>query len=1374
MNDNIRRPLTGVSLDGSDSFLSDKATSAQSTSPSLHTIIVATSARIFRRKIAPLTAGALLMGTLQAAPVDITSDVINSRVENDVHGLKYNASTELGTINAKIQGTADTSHRGYGIWSTSGSITINEITSTGVIAGEAGRNYAYGLYAESGDITVTKSIAGTITATVNVSNTGASAYGYGIYAKSGNITLGGLSQTGVISVKTPQSTSGGRLYGIYTQSNGDIKITGPVSGKIEVLSKGNTAYGIWSQTGGVTIDSFTSTSSLTVTATFNSYGIRSFKDIVIGDINGTIDSHAFNGNYAYGIHAATLNSIDKANITLGNIGGTITAKSEGEYGGQGAYAVFAEYGELTAGNISGDIIAESTTNKAMAISAADDVTIGDIEEGAVISAKSVENAYAIFPANNMSRTSWDSAYMRQLTIGDIHGTVSAHATTGEVIAMVSHDDLSIGEIGSTAIISATSDGSASARAVWASFGHLDADNINGTIIAQSVSGNALGVGGFSLNVNIGPDASITAESDSGIAYALFSGAFQGGNYCAYNQPDSINIEAGAQITGIIEIGGSGANESDTFTLSGGSEDNMGVLNAPIQATVNTSTQQPSDSQNTVVDLTVGDENGTSAGWVINNQSGIFDNITIHQNAIVSSDDDSLSVKSGGTFQNYGKIIGSATIHIDAATGLTTGHLTQNFSTGELVVGSTGFGENVTLTIDSGATLGTSIANDTDGLFIIKQEDIESRAHDLFASLVGSSYNPADYTLVYDMQGNIAFTDKLVVHDGQRFIIGKGTNVVMEQGILPEDSLTLNGGTIDVSTMTDTEFSNKQVNGTSGTLIASSSQTMHMDESGKSGFDIQAGTITVGRNGGEFSLTGNYQADTIQLGTADISLEKGAILGVTSSDITLSTGGTLVNNATINGSLTGEDSVTIKGSGTFMQTVTLGSNSSLVIGNSPGQQVYNKTLTLGSGSTLTFSIEGTSPAAIGQDNTETYSNIIVSGTGSTITLGGSNTIILNIGSGILSNTSAELGLTLVKYTNGAAEDSSFDESNFTTTLTGNSDLIDSSTISYTHTGTELILNASINTTLFENALSPIAISYANALWSSTGMVHGYMKKAEVYMNAAEAGKTSIWASGIGDFMSYSSEGDRPGFDFSGGGYAFGIARGWNEQWSTGASFAYSTGTNEPDSSVANIDQDALMFSLHSRYAQKMSDKDTLLLDFSLAYGSVENKVREVAADGKWDDDVYSLSLTGKWQHKLDENNFLIPFIGLQYLDGAQDNITMTYDTGTRNYSGADLRRLILPIGITWQSIHTIGKHTLIPEVTIAYEADLSRTDPEVSTSLFGKRTVFRGVSPARSAVSADAGLRWLFRPDWSVSAAYHIEYASGKTAQAVDAGLVYTF
>lgn len=67
--------------------------------------------------------------------------------------------------------------------------------------------------------------------------------------------------------------------------------------------------------------------------------------------------------------------------------------------------------------------------------------------------------------------------------------------------------------------------------------------------------------------------------------------------------------------------------------------------------------------------------------------------------------------------------------------------------------------------------------------------------------------------------------------------------------------------------------------------------------------------------------------------------------------------------------------------------------------------------------------------------------------------------------------------------------------------------------------------------------------------------------------------------------------------------------------------------------------------------------------------------------KWNDDVFTFGLKADWNIKVTDKTTLTPFIGIDYVHGAQESFTETYSNGSRQYRDDSMQVWSVPIGIT---------------------------------------------------------------------------------------------
>ncbi len=326
-----------------------------------------------------------------------------------------------------------------------------------------------------------------------------------------------------------------------------------------------------------------------------------------------------------------------------------------------------------------------------------------------------------------------------------------------------------------------------------------------------------------------------------------------------------------------------------------------------------------------------------------------------------------------------------------------------------------------------------------------------------------------------------------------------------------------------------------------------------------------------------------------------------------------------------------------------------------------------------------------------------------------------------------------------------------------------------------------LTVSLNRPALRRTLEDDASRLSNALWSSTGVVQDYA--SAVSSRPYTACKRNIWGMGLGAFSRMEAQGNRPGFDFNGGGYAVGADTPMGGHSVVGLSFGQLYGTNKSTDGLTRVRQNSLMGSLYARYdsAPCRSGRRTLL-DACATYGRVSDRARSAMfstgvehSSGRWSDDVYALGLRASWERPLSARTSLLPFIGLRYLHGSHGSFTMASLERSRVYGSASMHSLSLPVGVTLRARYEAGRKVeVVPELTLAYVGELSRTVPHMSTSMLGEQVTSWASVPGRHAFMLRAGAAMGMGEHWTTGLYYHLECREDEVAQAVDLSVGYRF
>lgn len=453
------------------------------------------------------------------------------------------------------------------------------------------------------------------------------------------------------------------------------------------------------------------------------------------------------------------------------------------------------------------------------------------------------------------------------------------------------------------------------------------------------------------------------------------------------------------------------------------------------------------------------------------------------------------------------------------------------------------------------------------------------------------------------------------------------------------------------------------------------------------------------------------------------------------------------------------------------------------------------LELQGGSKLVFFVDGDVAATEQNAGAGTYSNISVANSGLTVNEPGSVSADLVLGSRAfktaLSREDKAIPLQLVseqaESADGAATDRTLE--------------LD---LEYALSGERAELFSVDETGMLRLVLSPDAVTAAavygaadllNTLWTSTGMVQDFARKALMTQTPARLSFAQprrpegsehvtgidLWGSGLGYF---SNMGGAQGFDFNSGGYAVGcdaeLLRESTQSARVGLAFGQSFGTFKSDIG-SKVDQEALMFALYGGAERKLSDRTSLYLGAYAAYGRVDNDARTRFMEGSagyadWDDDVWSFGLQAELNYKVTDRFTVSPFTGIDYVYGSHGAFLEDFGDGlNRTYGSGAMQVWRVPVGVRFSTMMELGgNQVLLPELSVAYVGDISRSNPHATVDVAGAKARVRGSNPGRSALMLQAGATWIMNDRWSTGAAYHLEARSGQTAQGVNAYVRYRF
>lgn len=1253
-----------------------------------------------------------------------------------------------------------------------------------------------GVYDATVARTASDAALGAVSATFNV--TGSSNV-RGIWGKSGTLSIDAIGGDAEFNISSTRNNA----FGIDTSSGVNLDI-GTLAGTFNISAANTNATGIRSYGKILSIGTITANALISITANFSSNGIYAYQGrLDIGTMAANISVELGTGNYARGLYAYG-NTMDyqgprykDVNIGTFSATGSISAATTGGYGARG---IQSNYGQVNISRLDGQITATSGSSdtsedfSAIGIEARENITLGDMgATGTITATTNGMDAYGLFAGEEGGYQTHSN-----ITIGHVDGAIRAEAMAGTAAGARSTGSLSVGDIRGT--ISASSTGIAEAYGLLAEFS-LTTGMINGTVSAATAGNTAAALmGGAGITTLIGSTGVIeaTATGEGATAYALYSGSTTGSSFYTENTADNITVHAGASISGIWELGGSGAEGSaDTITLLSGTEAAPGLFDYTVRTTVNTNKSDTATHHSSVT-LNVGSADN-KANWTISTEKAadLFNRVNVGYGSAVTLTGNSRILRDGAVMNNMGTLSGNGTLTIAEGMTLLNGTLVQNAAGSALEVGFDGL--NVNLDLAQNATVGATVLNTTDSAWVVTLDQIKDGITAMYGTRV-DNFHLENYRMSYRLQGQVFLGEgaPIVVKPGESIYVGEGSKVIIGEN-LPEHGIVLEGGEADLS-QSDAVISSGAVSGASGQLTLAAKdekeQTLNWEHSGTVGYNASAAdggafaNLNVTAQDVKVVAKGSYAAENVVISNnATLALDgRDASLGVEGGSIRLgeafahpdNPGHLVLNGSTVLSGVETNNGSTVSGSGTFKGEVTY-YGSEIVIGSGPSAGYHNYEGGLnawGGVQELTFIVNGTTAADATNGVWDTYSQMNVS---SSYYVDGAHVNVV-IGDNLLFSKEQSFSLSLVNLNPDTVIDpdgSLWDLTSIDPTLKGRTDLVTDTSFTVSDDGLHLIFNGKVNIHAVKALRGEEASRIANTLWSSVRVVDSFAHTAASQLDFRGPGKRNLWFSGLGDFMNVSSTSGASGFGYKGGGYAVGVDYAWTKNWISGAAFGQTFGTFHSADKQFKADQDGLMLALYQRYHRGLRSGNSLDIDGYFTYGNMGNDADGTlggsATTASWNDDVYGFSLKGTWNIRLGNTDVLKPFAGIEFLHGSQGSFGEHSGSGAAWYQDGSVQNWSIPAGVTWQKQIAVGKgQYLLPQVTVAYAGDVSRRNASVKTDAFGTPFRVDGVHPGRHALIVHAGLNWIISSAWSAGAFYHLEQREHMTNQSVNATVRYSF
>lgn len=704
-----------------------------------------------------------------------------------------------------------------------------------------------------------------------------------------------------------------------------------------------------------------------------------------------------------------------------------------------------------------------------------------------------------------------------------------------------------------------------------------------------------------------------------------------------------------------------------------------------------------------------------------------------------------------------------------------------------------------MTIVEDSTTDAIVANEEkkSDEWYLSSEDMKRQVNEAFDSVVGEKESNYAYRLL----GRVMVNNNLGPNE---YIISEEGSMIDMGDTQPDGQFILKGGMLDARGLNNKAVQGDRISGSGGALLTDKQQTLMYQRSQRSGYSLygrdESGKMDFGAKiiiGSETEASvphvyfaGNHYASSdVSVKSGSLIIMENAVLGLDGKKgmVTVGTKNTqamLVNDGIIKNDVIIRAKSTLRGNGQYDASVTVEKGAFLYIGNTSGASHIMK---LSTGYESSRGSESASVLGFFVNGMKANVESLDQGAHSLMSIGTldwatGTEVLLEVGAGLVNNSQSAFKLDLLVYDASESEVEPTGElSPEQIILTGMESLLHGESIRVFWEDNTLVMIGEINVDEVIAHISPDSRHLANALWSSTSSVGSFARNSVAQMNGYSKGNHSFWVSGLGEFSSVS--GDGGGYDYSGGGYAIGADHAFGKSFMAGLSLGQTFGTNKAnDGGYASFDQRGMMGGLYARFLSEPTESSLFLLDAYAAYGSVENKGNMalfgdsgMMSRDKWNDDVFTMGLKASLHIRLDETSVIVPFVGIEYIHGAQADVDMSTDVGSRQFYDGRMQNWSVPVGLTYRKTIDLGAgQCLLPEITLAYVGDVARQSPSVKTQVLGKEVKTQGADPGRSALRASAGIGWVMDAQWSLGFSYTLETRSDMTNQGVNATINYSF
>ncbi len=315
--------------------------------------------------------------------------------------------------------------------------------------------------------------------------------------------------------------------------------------------------------------------------------------------------------------------------------------------------------------------------------------------------------------------------------------------------------------------------------------------------------------------------------------------------------------------------------------------------------------------------------------------------------------------------------------------------------------------------------------------------------------------------------------------------------------------------------------------------------------------------------------------------------------------------------------------------------------------------------------------------------------------------------------------------------------------------------------------------------------PSGEAVANTILSAANSVGAFSDAIMAEVRMPRQGDHRLWGVMLAEGDRVNREGDRSGYHYNGGGYTVGYDHNIGKRTYVGVALGQMYGVYTATHTYLHDRQTANMVGVygHTDWNAGKSGDNKVNWDCFFTYGRVHNKARgsvyydrSLVASGSWDTDVFKAGTTLSYDFNLDETTRITPYIGLTLTYADEEDVTLKNGTSGFVYKDGSYTNLTMPVGVRFAKIYDMGKNgTVIPQLSVAYLADLARNDAAVKAEVTrGVISKIKGVTPGRNGVMAEVGTTWVINPQWTTGLFYTVEHRRRDTDHTVHAHVSYGF